>query len=149
MLGVVIAIFSGIFSPMINLSFTYGAPLSELAVSRGTTSWFAPMVIGVIALSAGAIVNCIYCGYLISKRHTWSLMSHLSFDHVLGLIMGLLGSVALILYGMGSTRMGQLRAVIGWPIMSAMGILGPTSGEPLRENGPGPARGRFGSWASR
>jgi L-rhamnose-H+ transport protein len=124
MLGVIIAVFSGIFSPMINLSFTYGAPLSELATSRGTTSWFAPMAIWVIALSAGAVVNCIYCAYLISKKHTWHLMSRLSFDHLLGLIMGLLGPVALIFYGMGSTQMGDLGAVSGWPIMSAMGILG-------------------------
>lgn len=123
-LGVIIAIFSGIFSPMINLSFAYGAPLSELAVSRGTTSWFAPNVIWVIALFSGAVVNCIYCGYLISKKQTWGLMARRSTDQVLGLIMGLLGPVALILYGMGSSQMGRLGAVIGWPIMSAMGILG-------------------------
>lgn len=124
MLGVIIAIFSGIFSPMINLSFSYGAPLSELSVSRGTSSWFAPNVIWVIALFAGAVVNCTYCGYLISKRHTWRLMARRSIDQVLGLIMGLLGPTSLILYGMGSNQMGRLGAVIGWPILSAMGILG-------------------------
>ena len=38
--------------------------------------------------------------------------------------MGLLGPVALILYGMGSNQIGRWGAVIGWPIMSDMGILG-------------------------
>ena len=38
--------------------------------------------------------------------------------------MGLLGPVALILYGMGSNQIGRWGAVIGWSIMSDMGILG-------------------------
>jgi len=37
---------------------------------------------------------------------------------------GLLGPVSLVLYGIANTQLGDLGAVIGWPILSSTGILG-------------------------
>jgi L-rhamnose-H+ transport protein len=122
-LGVTIAVLSGLLNPMINLSFVYGAPIAKLAEKQGTNPDLALNVIWAIAMTAGALVNAIYCSYLISKGNAWNLMSRPSFDYFVGLLMGLLGPVGLLLYGVGSARMGQLAAVIGWPILSSMGIL--------------------------
>jgi L-rhamnose-H+ transport protein len=122
-LGVVVAILSGILNPMINLSFVYGAPISKLAENQGTDPFLSPNVIWAIAMSAGALVNAIYCGYLISKQRSWHLMSLPSFDYFIGVLMGILGPVGLLLYGIGSSRLGELAAVVGWPILSSMGIL--------------------------
>ena len=124
MLGVALAILSGIFSPMINLSFAYGAPLSDLAVDMGTNPLLAPNVIWVIALSTGGAVNVAYCSWLITKNRSWNKMAFWSRDHFLGLMMGLLGPVSLVLYGIANTQLGELGPVIAWPIMSSMGILG-------------------------
>ena len=123
-LGVVLAILSGIFSPMSNLSFAYGTPLSDLAVDMGTSTLLAPNVIWVIALSAGSAVNVVYCSVLISKARSWGVFSRPSRDYFLGLLMGVLGPASFVLYGMGSSQLGDLGAVIGWPIMASMGILG-------------------------
>jgi L-rhamnose-H+ transport protein len=122
-LGVLIAVMSGIFSPMINLSFTYGSNLADLASGKGASPLMAPNVIWVIALSAGAFVNVAYCGYLIVKHHSWNEMFGLSRDWPLSLGMALLAPSSLILYGIGTTQLGQLGSVIGWSMMSAMGIL--------------------------
>jgi len=132
--GVAAAVLSGLLNPMINLSFAYGAPIAKLAERQGTEPFFALNVIWAIAMSAGAFVNAMYCSYLISKGRTWNLMSRPSFDYVVGLLMGLLGPVGLLLYGVGTSRMGELAAVVGWPILSSMGILsanfwGAVSGE--------------------
>ena len=124
MFGVLLAIASGILSPMINLSFAYGGPLAKLAVESGTSPFLAANVIWAIALSAGGIVNAIFCGTLISRDRSWSTFTHWSRDWVLGMIMGLLGPTSIILYGIGSSQLGDLGPVIGWPIMSSMGILG-------------------------
>jgi L-rhamnose-H+ transport protein len=123
MLGVGAAILSGIFSPMLNLSFAYGSPLTDFAVSHGTSPLMAPNVISAVALSGGSLINIIYCSYLISTRRTWTLFLARSRDSLLGLVMGLLGPLGTILYGMGSSQLGKLGVVVGWPIMSSMGIL--------------------------
>ena len=121
--GVIIAILSGLLNPMINLSFAYSAPIARLAESGNTEPFLALNVIWAIAMSAGALVNAAYCAYVISKERTWHLMSRPSSDYLVGLIMGLLGPVGLLLYGVGSSRMGDLAEVVGWPILCSMGIL--------------------------
>jgi L-rhamnose-H+ transport protein len=121
--GVVIAILSGLLNPMINMSLAYGAPIARLAEAGGTQPFLALNVIWAIAMSAGALVNAAYCAYVISKGQTWHLMSWPSSDYLIGLTMGLLGPVGLLLYGIGSSRMGDLAEVVGWPILCSMGIL--------------------------
>jgi L-rhamnose-H+ transport protein len=122
-IGVTVAILSGLLNPMINLSLAYGAPIAKLAMDRGATPLFAPNVIWAIAMTAGALVNAAYCGYLISKAGTWHVFLRPSSDYLVGLLMGLLGPVGLLFYGVGSSRIGNLSEVIGWPILSSMGIL--------------------------
>jgi len=112
-----------LLNPMINLSLAYSAPVAKLAADRGAKPFLALTVIWAIAMSAGALVSAVYCGYLISKKHTWHLMFTPSSDYLVGLIMGLLGPVGLLLYGVGSSRMGNLAEVVGWPILCSMGIL--------------------------
>lgn len=124
LLGVLFAIMSGVLSPMINLSFAYGTPLIDHAVEMGANVDLAPNIIWAIALSAGGIVNVAYCAFLISRNRSWNVMSRWSWDYLLGIVMGILGPVSYILYGIGSTRLGTLGPVIGWPIMSSMGIIG-------------------------
>ena len=121
--GLLAALLSGLLNPMINLSFVYGEPIAKLAESQGTNSFLALNIIWAIAMSAGALVNAVYCAILISKQSSWSLMCRPSFDYVVGLLMGLLGPVGLLLYGVGSSRLGDLAAIVGWPILSSMGIL--------------------------
>jgi len=123
MLGVGLAILSGIFSPMINLGWNYGAPIEDLAEDMGTNKLWAPIAMAVIALNAGGAVNIAYCCRLISRSRTWNVMYRPSTDHFLGLAMGLLGPVGLLLFPMGTSQLGDLGRVIGWPIISSMGIL--------------------------
>ena len=121
--GVLAAILSGLLNPMINLSFAYGAPLAELAESRGTLPFLALNVIWAIGLSAGSLVNVVYCAFVITKQKSWGLMARPSFDYVIGLIMGLLGPMGLLLYGIGTWKIGNLGEVIGFPILASTGIL--------------------------
>ena len=60
---------------------------------------------------------------MISKARAWNLFFRPSRDYIIGMVMGLLGPVGLLLYGVGSARMGNLAEVIGWPILCSMGIL--------------------------
>jgi len=128
MLGVALAILSGIFSPMSALGFNYGGETIELlAKNMGTPALWASVPVAVILLNAGAAVNVAYCGVLISRAGTWNLMQRPSTDHVLGLCMALIAPVGLTLFPMGSSQMGDLGKIVGWPIMASVGILGANS----------------------
>jgi len=122
-LGLGVVVLSGILSPMLNLSFAYGTPLTRLAVGHGTDPLFAANIIWVVALLGGFLVNTGYCAYLISSGGSWALMSIERFHYLLGLIMGVLWSAGIVFYGIGASKLGDLAAVVGWPVMSSMAIM--------------------------
>jgi hypothetical protein len=125
MLGVTLAILSGILSPMSALGFNYGGETIELlAKDMGTPALWASIPVAVILLNAGAAVNVAYCWVLIWRARTWNLVRRPSTDHILGLCMALIAPVGLTLFPMGSSQMGDLGKVVGWPIMASVGILG-------------------------
>ena len=109
---------------MLNLSFAYGAPLAEGAVRYGTQPAMATNVIWVVALSAGFLVNAGYCIFLISKNRSWKILSGQPFHYGVGMAMGALWVSGIICYGIGGSMLGEFRAVIGWPLTSAMSIVG-------------------------
>ncbi len=123
LLGLLIAVLSGILSPMLNLSFAYGIPLADVAILHGTPPSMASNVIWVVALSAGFLVNGSYCLYLIIRGRSWNILSVQPFHYGLGLAMGILWVSGVVSYGIGSSMIGNLREVIGWPMASAMAII--------------------------
>lgn len=132
--GLIAAVLSGVLSPMLNLSFAYGGPLVKLATQNGAVALFAPNIIWVVALSAGFIANTAYCSYLIVRNQSSKLLFGHWKEYGVALIMALLWSAGYIFYGIGGSRLGELAAVIGWPLMSSMTILsasfwGAVSGE--------------------
>ena len=121
--GLAAAILSGLLSPMLNLSFAYGDPLVRLAIQNGADSLFAANVIWVVALSAGFIANAAYCVYLIKRSRSGKLLMGHGKEYGFALVMALLWSAGYIFYGIGGSRLGELAAVVGWPLMSSMTIL--------------------------
>jgi L-rhamnose-H+ transport protein len=133
-LGILIAFFSGLLSPMLNLSFAYGAPLAKAAVEQGASPVFAANVIWVIALGGGFIANAAYCVWLIARNRSWHALAGPASHYGVAAIMAILWSAGYVLYGVGGSALGELAAVVGWPLMSSMTILsasfwGAVSGE--------------------
>jgi len=122
-MGLVFALLSGLFSPMLNLSFAYGAPLAQIARGHGADPMFEANAIWVIALTGGFLVNAGYCAYLISKGGSWSVFSNQYFHYWLGFLMGVLWSAGPIFYGFGSANLGELAAVVGWVLLSSLSII--------------------------
>jgi L-rhamnose-H+ transport protein len=121
--GLAAAVLSGLLSPMLNLSFAYGEPLVSLARQNGADSLFAANIIWVVALSAGFIANGAYCVYLIGRSRSSHLLLGHGQQYRVALIMAVLWSAGYIFYGIGGSRLGELAAVVGWPLMSSMTIL--------------------------
>ena len=124
--GLVICVFSGIFSPMLNFSFVFGKELQQLTIASGAKPAMASNPIWAVALSAGFIVNAGYCVYLLQKNRTWGLLTQKDIPGLYWLgatLMGILWFAGIAVYGIGAADMGALGAMMGWPLFMAMIII--------------------------
>lgn len=126
--GLIICIFSGIFSAMLNMAFAFSQPMVNAGLATGASHFGALNGVWMIALAGGFIANGVYTGYLLTRNKTWSnfTLPSTKLFWLYGLIMGILWTGGLILYGRGAASMGQVGAVIGWPLFLAVMILAST-----------------------
>jgi L-rhamnose-H+ transport protein len=132
--GIAVAIGAGLLSSMLNLSFAYGAPLGRVAVTHGTDPLFAANLIWAVALPAGFLANAAYCAHLIRKNQSVHLFSSHRATFGLAVGMAVMWSGGYMCYGFAGSKLGELAAEVGWPLMSSLTILianfwGAVSGE--------------------
>jgi L-rhamnose-H+ transport protein len=124
-LGLIICIFSGIFSSMLNFSFVFGDELRLHALQFGASTGMAANPIWALTVTGGFVANCIYCVYLLNRNRTWSAFREGSLvaNWLLGTSMGLLWFGGTLIYGVGATSLGALGGVVGWPIFMTIDII--------------------------
>jgi len=125
-LGFIICVLSGIFSPMLNFSFVYGKGIQDRSLAAGAPFSMASYSIWAVALIAGFAANAFYCFYLLFKNKTWGVYrtSGASTNYWLfGALMGFLWFGGIAAYGMGATELGDLGAAVGWPLFVATNII--------------------------
>lgn len=133
--GLLVCIFAGIFSPMLNFSFIFGKELQDRALSAGANVVLASNAIWVLTLTAGCLVNAGYCVVLLNKNRTWRLFGAGGPGHWIGgAAMGLICFGSFMIYGFGATVLGPLGGIVGWPLFMSMSLitsnlLGAASGE--------------------
>jgi len=123
--GLIICVVSGVLSPMLNLAIAFGSPISDLAVSMGASQGAAANAIWALAVVSGSLVNAGFCVYLLSKNSTWPefCQARLSWHWVGAAVMGILWMGGISLYGSGSSVLGKLGPVVGWPVYLATVIV--------------------------
>jgi L-rhamnose-H+ transport protein len=134
--GLIICIFSGIFSSMLNFSFVFGDELRLRALQLGASSSMAANPIWALTVSGGFLANFFYCVQLLNKNRTWSVFrqGNSVLHCLLGVAMGLLWFGGTLTYGVGASFMGVLGGIIAWPIFMTIDIIaalfwGAVSGE--------------------
>ncbi len=124
--GLLICLFSGVFSAMLNFSFVFGKELQQLSLAAGARAAMAANSTWVLALGAGFLANAGYCFYLLRKNRSWRTFGaeQASAGHWLrALLMGVIWFAGIAVYGMGGTALGPLGGVVGWPVFMAMVII--------------------------
>ena len=124
-IGLLMAITSGICASMMNVGFTYGAPLTAAAATHGTRSLWITDAVWVPLMAGGAVPNVLYCIYLLVKRKTTKnyTTSGLSRNLPLSFIMGVLWFGSSILYGIATIFLGELGPVVGWPLFMSLIVI--------------------------
>ncbi|HWY52922.1 MAG TPA: L-rhamnose/proton symporter RhaT [Terriglobales bacterium] len=134
--GLVICIFSGIFSSMMNFSFVFGDELRLRALEAGASKAMAANPIWALTVTGGFVANFLYCVYLLNKNRTWAVFRQGSPSTywLFGISMGLLWFGGIVFYGTGAASLGTLGGIVGWPIFMTVDIIaalfwGAVSGE--------------------
>ncbi len=124
MAGLLVCILSGIFSPMLNFAFVFGAPLRDAAVAAGASVGRAADGLWALALTAGFVPNAGYALYLLARNRSGSLWSqHTASNLFWSSLMGLLCYGSFLTYGSGASYLGRLGGIVGWPLFMSMSLI--------------------------
>ncbi len=119
-----IAVCAGILSCLPNVGMAFGKPLTQAAILNGASAAGAANAVWVLFFTAGGVVNCAYCGWLILARRSGGVCprSEARRNIVLATLMALLWIGSFYLYGIGSRSIGGWGLVAGWPIFISLSI---------------------------
>ena len=125
-LGLIICIFAGVFSSMLNFAFVFGEEMRQLALHAGASTAMSGNGIWALGVSCGFLPNVAYCIYLLNKNHTWPVFMEKAggITYALGAtLMGFLWYSGVVVYGMGADALGTLGGIIGWPVYMSVDII--------------------------
>lgn len=113
---------------MLNLAFAFSQPLVNAGAEIGASEFGALNVVWMLALGGGFVANAVYTGYLLTRNKAWANFTLRGTGRFwfYGLGMGVLWTGGIVRYGRGAASMGQVGAVMGWPLFMATIILAST-----------------------
>ncbi len=123
--GFLICAGAGLLSAVFNIGYASAQGVLKSAQSLGNSAFAGSNLIWLLMLTAGAVSNLIYCGYLLRKNRSWSKYSEAHGLSLWGLavLMGLLWGGGIFVYGLAAPMMGKLGPAIGWPLSLTASLL--------------------------
>ena len=126
--GLILCFVSGLFSSMLNFSFEFGTPLSDIAIEQldpGVNAFKANSIIWAVTLSGGAVPFLVYSLYLLIKNktvHNYSDKASRGYFFWV-FLMGIIFYGSLLCYGWAASALGEAGTTVGWVIFTAGAII--------------------------
>jgi len=119
------SICAGILSPAANFAVAFGGPLVAQAADHGAQEMFKAGVLWPPFLLATMVPYLAYCAHLWRKNDSFKLYSLAGTRHywLFGLLMGLLWTGSLYMFGASATYMSTLGPILGWPLFMSSIII--------------------------
>jgi L-rhamnose-H+ transport protein len=123
--GLLLCVLAGVLSPLVNLALAFGSSLLRLAAQAGVSPSNLANVIWPPLLTATLVPYLSYCVYLWCRNKSWSLftLAGTRVYWLFGVIMGLLWTGSLAVYGAASTRLAAMGPILGWPLFMSVIII--------------------------
>ncbi len=125
LVGYVFAAGAGVLSAIFNIGYSLAQPIREAGERLGYSSFSATNCIWLLMLAAGSIPNIVFCGALIGKNRAAALFwtAEPARSWALTILMGLLWSGSIFLYGAATPLLGDIGPSVGWPLSLAVALL--------------------------
>ena len=147
-LGMMLAVFTGVFGGMINVGFALSDKIVQRSQMLGNSASVSTYPVWAFLLTAGLVPSLLYCSYLIITRRTGKVFISAGSmpDFIRSVLMAVLWIMATVCYGMSTTFLGKLGTSEGFLFYGAFSIffanvIGWKAGE--WANAPSPALKRF------
>jgi len=123
--GLLIAIGAGILCSFPNIGFSFGTGIIDGAVESGVPVSLAGNAVWALFFTVGSTINIGYCIYLIIRnKNMKQFKANMNFKNMKwGFIMAVLWIVSFYIYGISTTKLGNLGNVIGWPLFMSISII--------------------------
>jgi L-rhamnose-H+ transport protein len=123
--GLIVCILAGVLSSMVNIGLIFGDPIRLMAVHLGASRANAINAVWLPLMASCFLVNFAYCAYLLTKNRTWSLyLQPGTGSHwLIGFLMGGCQMGSLSLYGVAANMLGEMGAIMGFPVFLSMTVL--------------------------
>src|SRR3989344_571047 len=122
--GIILAVISGLFSSFLNLGFVTGNSISSFAILNGVSNTSATALVWLVVLFGGFITNFTYAIYLLKKNNSTNLYKKLSLKVFLPILTsGAFWFGGFALFGIATTKMGDLGSSVGWAILISLSIV--------------------------
>jgi L-rhamnose-H+ transport protein len=124
--GLIVAFLSGILCACYGIAFGFGKEIMDISIDKfDNPAWRSAFVVSALILWGGSVSACGYCVYKLSANKTWSTLTKPGIGHVLliALVMACLHDGAILLYGVGASKLGDIGAAIGYAIFMSFAIM--------------------------
>jgi L-rhamnose-H+ transport protein len=124
--GLIVAFLSGILCACYGIAFGFGSEIMEISATQfGNDGWRTAFVVSALILWGGSVSACGYCVFKLSKNKTWATLSKPGISRVLliALLMACLHDGAILLYGVGASKLGTIGAAIGYAVFMSFAII--------------------------
>ncbi|MFC1738931.1 L-rhamnose/proton symporter RhaT [Planctomycetota bacterium] len=123
--GLLVAVFAGVFSALLNVGFSFGDNVTARAVEFGASQSFASTAVWALFFSVAFVVNLAYCLFLMIKHNTLQSFfgPEIKRNLLLGIAMGAFFTCAIFIYSVGATFLGSWGEVPGWVVFMSVDII--------------------------
>jgi L-rhamnose-H+ transport protein len=122
-LVMMIAIISGLFAALLNISLAFGGEIVELARRQGAPAAWAVFSVWPLALLGGLVINLAYSMFLMTRNHTWGSFADSPSEVAYPVLGGSTWMIAIAIYSSATVFLGILGVSIGWALFQITLIL--------------------------
>ncbi|MBN2024861.1 MAG: hypothetical protein JW809_18930 [Pirellulales bacterium] len=124
-LGLLFCLVSGVLSALVNFGFVFGKPIAEAAVGHGASAAAKANAIWALVFTGNFLVNAGYAFWLMARRRTLGLLVKEGGIRywAWAVFMGVTWPLGIVLFGIGSDRMGTFGPYVAFPMMLVVAVL--------------------------
>jgi L-rhamnose-H+ transport protein len=126
MKGLIVAVLSGVLCACYGIAVSFGNEVTKISVEGfGNPKWKAAFAVAALILWGGSVSACGYCIYKFCKNKTWGTLAAPGIGKVLiiAFIMACLHDGAILLFGVGASKLGTLGVAVGYAAFMSFAII--------------------------